>query len=109
MTHRSARVLTWGTAIDREPIPPKLKLKTYDRHAIGGEMHMLYLVEIENPSGITHIREYSGNVLWDVVADAEADITYEPSYRVTRVWPIDEAPDEILCQRLSASAPPRTA
>ncbi|MFL5280687.1 MAG: hypothetical protein ACJ8AW_06730 [Rhodopila sp.] len=71
---------------------------------------MLYLVEIGKPSGVTYIREYSGNLLWDVVADAEADITYEPDSRITRVWPIEEAPSEVLSiWRHPASAPSRTA
>jgi len=68
-------------------------------------MHMLYLVEIGNPSGATYIREYSGHLLWDVVADAEADITYEPSSRITRVWSIDEAPDEIVSLERHCSSP----
>ena len=59
---------------------------------------MLYLVEIENPSG-TYIREYSGKLLWDVVADAEADITYEPNSQIIRVWPVDEAPETVLSMR----------
>lgn len=62
-------------------------------------MPMLYLVEIENLSGMTYICEYSGTLLWDVVADAEADITHAPDRRVARVWPIDEAPAEILSIR----------
>ena len=70
---------------------------------------MLYLVEIETPSG-TYIREYSGKLLWDVVADAEADITFELDSRITRVWTIDEAPSEVLSsQRHTASLPSRTA
>jgi hypothetical protein len=73
-------------------------------------MHMLYLVEIEKLAGITYIRKYSGNLLWEVVADAEADITDEPNSQITRIWPIDQAPDEVLSIRLhSASAPSRTA
>jgi hypothetical protein len=57
---------------------------------------MRYLIEIESLSGTCYIREYSGGVLWDVVADAEADITDRPDCRITRVWPIDEAPWEVL-------------
>ena len=57
---------------------------------------MIYLIEIEDPSGTTYVREYSGGLLWDVVADAEADITYEPHCRITRIWPVDEAPMEVL-------------
>lgn len=63
---------------------------------------MLYLVEIKDPAGLTYIREYSGSRLWDVVADAEADITYEPNSRITRIWPINEIPDEILLHRQPA-------
>jgi len=70
---------------------------------------MLYLVEIGNLSGVTYIREYSGHLLWDVVADAEADITYEANSRITRVWSIDDAPDDVLSQpRHSTAAPSRT-
>jgi hypothetical protein len=70
---------------------------------------MLYLVEIGNPSGVSYIREYSGHLLWDVVADAEADITHDPNSRITRVWSIDEAPDEVSIRLRFASAPSRTA
>lgn len=57
---------------------------------------MLYLIQIESLSGGSYIRQYSGGLLWDVVADAEADITGRSDCRITRVWPIDEAPWEVL-------------
>ena len=67
-----------------------------DRYTQAGKTHMLYLVEIEGSSGVIYVRQYSGRLLWDVVADAEADITYEPDSRIMRIWPADEAPEEVL-------------
>lgn len=57
---------------------------------------MIYLVEFANLSGATYVQEYSGRLLWDVVADAEADITRQPECRVAHIWPIDEAPRAAL-------------
>ncbi len=70
---------------------------------------MLYLVEIENSFGVTYIRPYNGTLLWDVVADAEADITYEPNSRIVRVWPVDEVPEEILSRHRSSPASSHSA
>ena len=56
---------------------------------------MIYLIEIEEGAGKVEIRQYDGLTLWDVVADAEADITGSPSSRIKRVWPLGEAPAEI--------------
>jgi hypothetical protein len=57
---------------------------------------MIYLVEINDGAGKMHIRQYDGPVLWDVIADAEADITNDPCSRIMRVWPLNDAPAEIL-------------
>lgn len=80
-----------------------------DRYTQAGKTHMLYLVEIEGSSGVIYVRQYSGRLLWDVVADAEADITYEANSRIVRVWPIDEVPEEVLAMHRSSSASPHTA
>jgi hypothetical protein len=56
---------------------------------------MIYLIEIDEGAGKVQVRQYDGPTLWGVVADAESDITGNPSSRVKRVWPLTEAPAEI--------------
>ena len=59
------------------------------------EFFMIYLIEIEEGTGKLEVRQYDGLTLWDVVADAEADITGSPGSRIKRVWPLSEALTEI--------------
>jgi hypothetical protein len=56
-----------------------------------------YIIEFDDGSGTVSTREYAGHVLWDVVADAEADIWNDPHSHITRVWYKGEEPPQIHC------------
>lgn len=54
-----------------------------------------YIIEFDDGSGTVTTREYAGHVLWDVVADAEADIWNDPHSHITRVWNKGEEPPQV--------------
>jgi hypothetical protein len=54
-----------------------------------------YIIEFDDGSGTISTREYAGHVLWDVVADAEADIWNDPHIHITRVWNKGEEPPQV--------------